>query len=364
MAIGKTPCRRAYCRLGCFFAGCVLAALSLVAISFHLSYALNQKVKFDQINRSTLTQTEPFAHAKPLDNSKVAVFYNLYAAPKDPAGLKRARRIAREQFAALGDSSLTRDGPVSVYINMIGQPINVTTECQNNNLDCTVMHAYAPGHYEDVTLTEMHNFCRQYPTHKVIYLHSKGSYHPVETPILSQSAWRQNMVQAVVHDDCLSATECDVCGLVALPFPALHFSGNFFTAQCEYISKLLPPTEFRIAMRGINARGFLKRLSFQIVAAIMDDAPYHYAVGRWASEHWLGSHPDVRACDMSPRPLITYWQKEKISDEAEFQFAPFPRHKVTDSWEYVGPKSLKATQTDAQRKREWFFLAGTFVCFL
>jgi hypothetical protein len=274
---GTSRWRGAHGRLAYFFAGFALGAFSLVAYDFQLPRTLDpqvklgqskkpnatlttltllqdEEVKLDSINTfKVTTQSQQFAHAKPLDHSNYAVFYNLYVTPNNTVAARRAGNVVHEQFAALGNSSLTRNGPVSVYVNTIGQSIRVAKACGRNKLECAVMRAYEPGKFEDVTLTEMHSFCQHYPTYTVIYLHSKGTFHPVETPYLSQSAWRTHMTRAIVHDDCLQSPSndpvCDACGLVALPFPTLHFPGNFFTARCEYIRKLLPPTEFRIAIQ-------------------------------------------------------------------------------------------------------------------
>jgi hypothetical protein len=306
----------------------------------------------------------PFPYV-PLSSTRIAVFYNVFV-PLD--GQQRARNIMQEQLAFINNSSLTRNGPVSVYYNTIGaylDDFNTTTICESTKqLQCTHLHHYNVGTYEDVTLGRMHEFCAAHAQYKVVYVHSKGSFHGIETKTLSQSAWRQHMMAAVVHEDCLrnrsADTYCDVCGLLALPLPSVHFPGNFFTAECSYVNKLLHPTVFQQRLQQVVEQAMRKRLDQVFVSNVLKEANYYYGLDRFASEHWIASHPSVRACDMSKRPDLFYWRRAHPPKNVreELEWSAFPRHAITAPWTYI-PKDFQVMLNQrSNRMREWFLLSG------
>ena len=81
------------------------------------------------------------------------------------------------------------------------------------------------------------------------------------------------------------ARDCDICGMRFSPTPHAHLPGNMFLARCGYISRLLPPEGFRRKMDALY-RSLNVKLGHLV------------GKGRWSSEHWPGSHPSVRACDV------------------------------------------------------------------
>ncbi len=163
---------------------------------------------------------------------------------------------------------------------------------------------------------------------------------------------------AVTSEQCLSShdpntTNCDVCGLLALPFPFLHYSGNFFTARCSYITKLVHPDTIakrlqrlaKVAMLaasdvpdsdGAERRGV--SFTFGLLPAT---APF-LGLHRFSGEHWVGSHPSARACDLSVQPRIEYWQdiSKPYNYDLEFRLSPFPRHDLHAGWSLVPPDNL------------------------
>ena len=55
------------------------------------------------------------------------------------------------------------------------------------------------------------------------------------------------MLNAVTHPSCITPPEstCNLCGLSFVPGWTHLMPGNFWTAPCSYINKLLPPLEFK-----------------------------------------------------------------------------------------------------------------------
>ena len=185
--------------------------------------------------------------------------------------IERIGKIIREQMTDISQSHISTLGEVTFYYNTIGgrafDPDYMAAHCEEFNLDCRHMEHFESG-FEEVTLTKMHQFCQSRPEHRVLYLHPKGSFHSHhnETDLhVSQEKWRRNMLTAASSKLCVepSDDECSVCGLLALPFPSLHFPGNFFTAKCEYVRKVLPPREFMRRQNEVVTKGLLQRYVYQ-----------------------------------------------------------------------------------------------------
>jgi len=200
-------------------------------------------------------------------HTPTAIFYNIYI-PEDRAGEKRALEIIADQMQQIKESYAVQGGKLTLYYVTIGKQLDASfmkKKCKKS-LECQLVQHYAEG-FEEVTLQRVSDFCRldDHNDFRVMYIHSKGSYHPLEVKEFSQTAWRQNMMKAVTGKDCVMPPNgaCSVCGLVALPFPMLHFPGNFFTATCDYVKRLVPPAEFGARMNEVVKSARLKHLEGQ-----------------------------------------------------------------------------------------------------
>jgi hypothetical protein len=164
---------------------------------------------------------------------------------------------------------------------------------------------------------------------------------------------------------CVNKGECDVCGLLALPFPFTHFTGNFFTASCSYIAKLLPPREFVIRMSEVTGKALVQKLEGRLIARLLPDAPHHFGIGRFASEHWVGSHPSAKICDVSQSPQIDTWRRRDSPLPAEeFKFHMYPRHPPVGNWSYISlsaPGIIDVFIDTTLRTREYYLLAGNLL---
>jgi hypothetical protein len=82
--------------------------------------------------------------------------------------------------------------------------------------------------------------------------------------------------------------------------------GNFFTADCSYIIQLAPPMEFRQQLEQVTEVATTSSMfSFALYPAV----GVFIGHGRYSMEHWIGSHPMLRPCDLSPQYTISYWQQ-------------------------------------------------------
>jgi len=215
---------------------------------------------------------EPYEYNALRTHAPIAIFYNIYI-PDDTAGEKRALEIIADQMQQIKESFATQGGKLTLYYVTIGKQLDasfIEKHC-GETLECQLVQHYAKG-FEEVTLQRVSDFCRldDHNDFRVMYIHSKGSYHPLEVKEFSQTAWRQNMMKAVTGKDCVMPPNgaCSVCGLVALPFPMLHFPGNFFTATCDYVKRLVPPAEFGARMNEVVKSARLKHLEGQFGTCI------------------------------------------------------------------------------------------------
>ena len=329
-----------------------------------------------------------------------AVFYNIYIPPTNLTNRKldggfvltnmtEGIAVIREQLGQVGSSYAAnyyqnnnnnnnngRDGDtrikattksssttprLKVYYNTIGEPINKTllddVICRDeNNLDCTHMNHYRFA-YEDKTLNRLHQYCHANPDHRVIYMHSKGTYHDRGG---RNAYWRRHMTHAVTHRDCMVPPDdtCDMCGLMFFATPWLHFSGNFFTARCRYINKLLPIHDFMEKMNVLHVTTNKYQRQERFLFWIFKNQASYMALGRYASEAWSGSHPSIVACDMSEVRSIDFWKKEvpQREIEANFNFSLAPR--ATDArGKYLHIRRTKRNK-ETNLVREYYLLAG------
>lgn len=299
----------------------------------------------------------------------VAIFYHIFV-PKGEnmqVSQNRALSIIREQIIQVGDSLATISNLTStnLYYTTVGKPLDngfVEDICnQYEHLRCRHLEHFDDG-FEVQTLTKLYNHCQDHADDRVVYLHTKGSYNYRR----SQNRVRQHVTDAVTSRDCIEQAhkeDCDLCGLLFLPRPSLHFTANMFNAQCRYIQKLLSPFDFQSSVVSLVAKG-KTLLENQTLLTNMIDAKLdcNNGLGRYAMEHWHGSHPSLhKTCDVSTHSQIEYWERLQRDDRKpeDWQFHVFPRHPHTADWSYGrADKLMEIMKHESQRKREYFLLPG------
>jgi hypothetical protein len=197
----------------------------------------------------------------------VAIFYNTFVKPDaNTMEIVNAQSIFEEQFKAIQEQPLLRNA--AMYYSRFGKLQNNTVPqlCarrqqpgSNSHPDCVEVAAALVGD-ESITIQAMYEYCQENSHHKddlVIYMHSKGSY--TDTP--NNHQLRQLLTRAVTSDGCLQPImgkqqpqqslnqsvhhdQCDTCSTQLSVYPFPHYVGNMFVAKCDYIRKLIPPSEY------------------------------------------------------------------------------------------------------------------------
>ena len=185
--------------------------------------------------------------------------------------------------------------------------------CRELNMRCRRLGSHKTGH-EERTLTPLHAFCTKNPEESVAYLHDKGSFRNVfATQVRArQKRLRQALLRGLGSDGCVAAITkgdaCDVCSTHFTALPHQHAKGNMWLAKCSYVATLLAPPQFQKSMDT-----YWGRLGFMISGPPhMQGTPW-VGTGRYAMEHWVHSHPSVRPCDVSEKPLETLHDMIQLS---------------------------------------------------
>ena len=100
---------------------------------------------------------------------------------------------------------------------------------------------------------------------------------------------------------------CNVCGTEFYPLPFLHFAGNMFSTSCSHVKELLPPALFETRMNDIASDALLAKIEeiFATRLVRFDErilGSYQHSIEH-SIEHWIGSHPDLRPCDIAPMTM-------------------------------------------------------------
>lgn len=273
----------------------------------------------------------------------LAVFINAYIPEENKetrvVTAQNALQILREQIGQINNSYAQKHN-VSVNLVTVGRDFDnnsniVDKLCADTSGGWVKCIPHSGGSGELDTLQLLHNYCLTAPdTARAIYIHNKGSFHP--SP--KNDRWRRSMTDAVVSEGCLNPpnSSCNACGLLFEAPPRLFtllFPGNFFAASCQYIKRLLPPLYFEERHTEAVQRAIRTSLS--------SDQFYFSKYKKWSlglkrftSEHWIGSHPSIRPCDVSVEEDYWYWENHDHS-VGEFQWSMFPRRAYNASHEFA-----------------------------
>lgn len=256
-----------------------------------------------------------------------AIFYNIFV-PWNIANENTELRSKGEKDYALGvvEEQLRYYGDASdfvrttsIHYTLIGD-VNATDDvariCEkatktrseyddNHRNNCHLLRSVEHGD-EGLTLESLYGYCGDHPLSQVTYLHNKGSFHP--SP--ENTAMRRMLSKAVFSDACQSmpTDKCTVCAARFSPLPHTHMSGNMWTADCSYINMLIHPLKFSSKMDEMIEHSLaLKDDSvFPMPHRNYVDRPYDYGLKRFSFEHWVGSHPKLKPCDVYPDSTYAY----------------------------------------------------------
>jgi hypothetical protein len=300
-----------------------------------------------------------------------AIFYNIYVDPADKLRIENALNIVEEQIAQVGKSFANHypgNRTVKLYYSTVGGPIHrswMLSLCRMHGVDCHFLQHWNEGD-EDVTLQRIHDYCGEHISNSVAYIHSKGSYHSEDMDPMwaGQNRWRRHMTDAVLTKDCLepSNSTCNVCGLLFQPIPSEHFPGNMWTATCRYIRQLAPPGMLRLrrtrAIQAVNVLMKQEKADRPIDAKFCPYDPLLLGLSRFFAEHWIGTHPSIRPCDLSSSPSLEFW-KTGDRDASDHSFSIAPRHPIDAEWDFYNYCNYsQIMDNDEERLKEYFLLPG------
>jgi hypothetical protein len=290
------------------------------------------------------------------------IFYHVYVPPGEgKEGVQNALRIVEEQLEQVGGSyaGYSQTTRTVVHYTTIGSralnSTHFTSICERHSLDCHHMQHYDEG-FEEKTIQKVHDYCQDHESHRVVYMHSKGSFHHTDG---DNDRWRRMMTLAVTSEMCLNPPDdtCNVCGLIFYNLWTMFFPGNFWTADCSYIKKLVRPDTFEQKMTDITQRVLLNRLRRKFTTNLFTDRPDHFGIERYSMEHWVGSHPRITPCDVSIKSLdLADWSQADRSD-VDFEWAMAPRRRTAPIDN--NPRAQTTVyRKRANRMREYYLLPG------
>jgi glycosyltransferase involved in cell wall biosynthesis len=174
--------------------------------------------------------------------NKIAVFYHI-------GQINHWKEIYEEQMKALHDSGLYS------ACDFVFCAIN-GTEPLPGPIPEKVLFDYNQDHVlEANTLERLWRFCKDYPDHRVLYMHTKGvtwiNEHKETTARwrrymehFNVFKWKQCLKELETHDTCGVLLKTSATYLSERPdeieMPALYYDGNFWWANAKYINTLDP----------------------------------------------------------------------------------------------------------------------------
>jgi hypothetical protein len=256
----------------------------------------------------------------------IPVFYNVYLASQHDHD--RVQHIIMDQLSHL------KYYHHPVYVHTIGHPLSIPN---------TTLLQHHDDALEIVTLNSLWEYCQSHPSTQVVYLHSKGSYHPSN----ENDRMRQLLTIAALSDECANNTDnvvSNVCGYRISPFPHPHVPGNMWLAHCSYVNNLLKPTVFEKSMNQVYERLVLKHFARN----------YHcVGNGRYAAEHWILSHPSCKPSDLYTNQNFTsgYHGLKETYQQGDYEWKVAPRYDL-DHW---SPGCQHTDLTHRLKEYRWLY---------
>ncbi|GFH53888.1 hypothetical protein CTEN210_10364 [Chaetoceros tenuissimus] len=226
-------------------------------------------------------------------SDSIPVFYNVYTRDLNATSIETSKSIVDEQMDHMKPFH-------QVHVRFIG-----TSFAINN----TKTIEYDKEGDEFGTLELLHNYCKENPTDTAVYLHNKGSFHPKP----ENDSLRRFLTRGALSQECANMPEdtCNVCSSRMSPLPHPHTSGNIWVAKCEYIAKLQNPFKFQKQIDSLYPNPFPRESCT--------------GSGRYASEHWVQSHPSIMPCDLSTDKNFTWGYANVPEADFEIDLRPAPR---------------------------------------
>ena len=337
---------------------------------FYSAYNSNYTTKFE-------TKKELVSNPKTLDPA--VVFYHI-AFPK---GLeKEAQYALKVQIDVLSKGQydiqtreFDHERATTVYYTIAeGDSANadfITKYCNRKkyNLTCHLLGESQSANMRGDTLAQLYNYCQSNPSLRVSYL--TNMHPPIHGTNATESSPMQKLrayTTAVTSKMCLKSRDtCNVCGMEFYALPYFHFNGNSFTADCEYVNKLMPPEQFEKSMNNVAEDALVANLEKSFTSKLFQFTPQNLGFDHYSVEHWIGSHPDIKPCDVAPvkkswLPWFrgnTYIANDYSSSRIyDFLWGVAPRRSHAPVGALAASTEKAVREKDTTLFRDYFYLAG------
>ncbi len=244
-----------------------------------------------------------------VNSPHTALFFNIYI----PSGEKQSRalEITRSQMDYINASTLNI---TRVLCNVITETESSVPGC-DDMANCFVLKRVESG-AETLTLLDVYNYCLNYVSATVIYIHNKGSYHDMPENTHLREMHMKAQVRTSMCLKSVASGICDVCSARFSPLPHFHTGGNMWTAHCSYVKNLISPIDFEGRMN--DTMDSLKKNQTLFDEMFADKFFVNFFIGleRFSSEHWIHSHPNVVPCDVLPNNFAFVWGYDNIPEDS------------------------------------------------
>jgi hypothetical protein len=308
----------------------------------------------------------------------VAVFYHI-AIPNEKDGskienqveMRKIKNLVQQQLHIIRQSFAASNSaePCTVFYTIAGSSLSklesdsmsqlFSETCSSSpSLKC-IKIAQFERNYEGETLGHMFRFCQENPMFRVSYLHNQA---PMQLRSSQDSdILIRHMTKAATSELCLRALQqddsCNVCGLIFYFLWTLFFPGNMFAATCKYVAGLVSPWQYEKSMIEHVGASLVERLRSKFTATLFPDRVDYLGLDRYATGHWIGSHPSIKPCDLSNHSEQLHHWGEQVRPDTDFSLMTMP-HQRGAPFDMRWSKREIVWNAESFRTREFFLLAG------
>ena len=134
-----------------------------------------------------------------------------------------------------------------------------------------------------------------------------------------------------------------------------------FSASCGYVNNLLPPSTFEEQMNDIAGDALLAQLRGDYTTKLNPFNERTLGSYQHSVEHWIGSHPDLKPCDVAP--METDKLDEPILNQVkEYSLSLAPRRGSAPPGYLNNEEESKFRMKREVALREYYYLAGNVFC--
>jgi len=267
--------------------------------------------------------------------------------------------MLRQQLLIVATSAIE-----TVYYTTIGsetmQP-TIQQACVEFGLQCHHLAHHGPR-LRGETLRHVHEFCQaNAPSQRVIFL---SNLVPAHVTVQNLERLLRHLTMAATSEQCQQSLNnpntCNVCGLAFYTMPAFLWPGNMFATSCGYVNQLLPPVQFEERMREFIAKTMIAYIFTKLQFHVLDLNIERLGLDGYSMDHWVGSHPDLRPCDVSNQPLA-FWSTQDRGG-SDFQVSSTGA-RPKDGTPFGSPtfRLMKVREDESLRIREFHFLPGNLL---